>query len=50
MSQLITDYKNFDYKNEFIPTSYIFNVNTESINYNVCVGVFQPKYIFDIYK
>ena len=50
MSQLITNYKNFDYKNEFIPTSYIFNVNTESIKNNVGVGVFQPKNIIDISK
>jgi len=50
MSQLVTNYKNFDYKNEFIPTSYIFNVNTESIKNNVGVGVFQPKNIIDISK
>ena len=50
MSQLITDYKNFDYKNEFIPTSYIFNVNTESIKNNVGIDIFQPRNIIDISK
>ena len=50
MSKLITNYKNFDYKNEFIPTSYIFNLNTGSIKNNVGVGVFQPTNIIDISK
>ena len=50
MSQLITNYKNFDYKNEFIPNNFVFNVNTESIKNNVGINIYEPNNIIDIGK
>ena len=45
-TQLIQNYKDFDYNNEFIPQYNVFNVNT--IRGNVGIGTFNPISYLDI--
>lgn len=45
-TQLIQNYKHFDYNNEFIPQYNVFNVNT--IRGNVGIGTFNPISYLDI--
>lgn len=47
MTQLITNYKNFNYNSDFIPKYNVFNINTETIYGNVGINSYKPKNIFE---
>ena len=39
------NYNNFNYNNDFIPESFVFNVNS---NRNIGIGVLEPKKTFEV--
>ena len=43
---MITNYKNFDYNQDFSPTSLVFNLNSD--NRKIGIGVSEPKHDFDV--
>lgn len=43
---MITNYKNFDYNQDFTPTSLVFNLNSD--NRKIGIGVSEPKHDFDV--
>lgn len=47
MTQLITNYKNFDYNSDFIPKYNVFNINTDAIYGNVGINSYKPKNILE---
>lgn len=47
MTQLITNYKKFNYNSDFIPKYNVFNINTDAIYGNVGINSYKPKNIFE---